>query len=115
MKLIINEIGRTNDNKTYVYCKKTIYSFIQGKWYQLVGIFGDPQGSLEKGEKWMSEDFFNQMKVLVNNKTYLFSWKGRKRSYAEKDNIGYFQDYFAVNDAEFKKLRRDKLKKLKNL
>ena len=70
------KLGKYHNNTQFVCCKKDIGTFKAGKYYIVSGMYGDPQGSLEAGNEFLTTEFLNAV-VIMDNK---------------KDNIG--EDFF---------------------
>jgi len=111
-----SKVGKMIGTTQFVLCKKSIETFKKGEYYILLGFYGDPQGSLEAGNEYMTTDFLNVVLLMDGlngkpGKQYFFEWKGRKKHMTKYENSGLFQDYFVV---DMKEERRKKLRSIKN-
>jgi len=70
---------------TKIECIITFKSCKKGEFYKIDKIYGDPEGSIRAGEKYMGIEFANYVKV--NN--ILFSFK-------EDSICPYFKKYFKI-------------------
>lgn len=104
MKIYCNDIG-TSRGEFFVLCKKSVGPFYKGEYYKISGFFGDPQGSIEAGEEYMSSNFLNAIKIEHNKGVYFFLWKGIKKYMFEPTNLGYFQDFFIYSLKQERKLK----------